>query len=631
MCRSATVRTLATVCLLTLVVPLAAQVQSAARADRVAKLDWRRVGNTGIDLGLPGIATGPVDRVSYSGDGARLYARTTSGRTFETTDFEHWMLSSTAPFDTGDLSVANRPEPRARFRAAATDSNRIFAAGSQAWRSDDGGLNWRNLTAYQGRSILGDALSDVAVSPRDADELVVAGPAGLWRSVDGGLSWTGINQNLPNLPVKRFSTMQSADSIRIVTDDTGRTVEWIAGERSAWRPVESQELSIERRLRGAASTALRTEISAIATAGDVQYAGSADGRLFATTDSWRNFTVFPTANSNGTIRLYADSADPRWAVAVLGGLGRSRVFRTNNAGAFWDDLTENLPPVQIRSVTGDRASGSVYLATDAGVFYGYGDAAGPLSGSWLLAKAGEGTPAMDVMLDGSRSQIFVAFEGSGVFAALAPHRLRDPRVLNAGDFSARPAAPGALLSIVGSKVTSAWTAGGNAPVLSATDTQSQIQVPFEAAGDTLTLLADAELGRLTFGLPLRRVSPAIFVDREGSPLVMNADTGLVLDPGSPARSGTRLQIFTTGLGKVKPDWPAGVPAPVEAPPRVVAQIQVFLDREPLRVTRAMLAPGYVGLYLVEIQLPEIVNLGPAELYVEAEGQQSNRVRVFLEP
>jgi uncharacterized protein (TIGR03437 family) len=48
------------------------------------------------------------------------------------------------------------------------------------------------------------------------------------------------------------------------------------------------------------------------------------------------------------------------------------------------------------------------------------------------------------------------------------------------------------------------------------------------------------------------------------------------------------------------------------------------------VTEASLAPGYIGFYLIEIQLPQVVNAGPAELYVEAEGQQSNRVRLYTE-
>jgi uncharacterized protein (TIGR03437 family) len=51
----------------------------------------------------------------------------------------------------------------------------------------------------------------------------------------------------------------------------------------------------------------------------------------------------------------------------------------------------------------------------------------------------------------------------------------------------------------------------------------------------------------------------------------------------------------------------------------------------VEVLRAELAPGYVGLYLIEVRIPSIVNRGPAELYLEAAGVPSNRVRLWLEP
>jgi uncharacterized protein (TIGR03437 family) len=49
------------------------------------------------------------------------------------------------------------------------------------------------------------------------------------------------------------------------------------------------------------------------------------------------------------------------------------------------------------------------------------------------------------------------------------------------------------------------------------------------------------------------------------------------------------------------------------------------------VTRAVLAPGYIGFYLIEIIVPKIVNYGPAELYIDVDGTSSNRVRVYIEP
>jgi uncharacterized protein (TIGR03437 family) len=70
---------------------------------------------------------------------------------------------------------------------------------------------------------------------------------------------------------------------------------------------------------------------------------------------------------------------------------------------------------------------------------------------------------------------------------------------------------------------------------------------------------------------------------------------------------------------------------MENSPKVVTPVKALLDRVPVDVTRAVLAPGFVGFYLVEIEIPKIVNYGPAELYIEAGGQSSNRVRVYIQP
>jgi len=105
----------------------------------------------------------------------------------------------------------------------------------------------------------------------------------------------------------------------------------------------------------------------------------------------------------------------------------------------------------------------------------------------------------------------------------------------------------------------------------------------------------------------------------------------MLDAANAARSNARIQVLATGLGRVRPDWPTGLAAPLENPPAVATAVKAYLDREPLEVTRATLAPGYIGLYLIELQLPELVNAGPADLYVTAGGQESNHVRIYLEP
>jgi uncharacterized protein (TIGR03437 family) len=243
-------------------------------------------------------------------------------------------------------------------------------------------------------------------------------------------------------------------------------------------------------------------------------------------------------------------------------------------------------------------------------------------------------PVVDVKLNDGGHQIYAAVEGYGVYATLAPHRLRDPRMVNAADFSARPAAPGTLLSFVGARVTSARAGTLDVPVLAAAETESQIQVPFGVTGTSLSLAlmtagANGVLMRRDVRMALQATSPAIFVDRDGTPMALDADRGLLLDAMTPARAGSRVQVLATGLGAVTPDWPTGLAAPLENAPRVNAPVKAYLDRVPVEVLRATLAPGYIGFYVVDIQVPDIVNNGPSEFYLEVGGQESGRVTLHL--
>jgi len=640
MCRRATIRLIAATTILAAVPGRYAWAQTAG-------LDWRHIGNAAIDLPLPSVATGPVDRVWYSGDGTVLYVRTVSGRIFQTTTFDQWQRvldPRIVPPGRENPPASSWPEPQLKAAAQVAGSSRLYGVGRDAYRSDDGGVSWSNLTGYKQASILGGQLSDVVASPSDPDDVVVAASSGVWRSLDGGLSWTGLNQSLPNLPTGRLVSLPSGShGVQLSLAGAAAQVEWAPGEKTAWKLVDSSAVQREMATKSALSQELKRSTTALATAKDFIYAGDSEGRLAVSPDGGASWPQqFKLADPVGPVAaVWVDSNDPRIAVAVFGAKPGATpeqktayVLRTMNGGIYWDDITANLPASAVaHGVTADRASGAMYVATDAGVFFSMTDltAAGrptlwtPLNGNLPAAAA------MDVKLDAGANQLYVALDGYGVYAAIAPHRFRDARVVSAADYSSRPAAPGALLSVLGTKVESAHSSTQVIPILAASETASQIQVPFEATGPNVSIALEAASGRLTVGLPLQNVSPAIFVDAEGTPLILDAETGVLLDANKPARANTRVQVLATGFGRVQPDWPTGMAAPLADPPRVMAIVRANLDGIPLEVTQATLAPSYVGFYLVEIQLPQIVNAGPAELLLEAEGQQSNRVRLYVQP
>ncbi len=596
------------------------------------QVEWRRVGNSAIDLSLAGITTGSVSRVWYSPDASRLFAQMGNGQTFETSDFETWKQSALpvpAPAPGAEGRAYRTPEPGSKVRLA--DSRRYYAAGKFVWRSEDGGRSWANVTAYKNQSIIGEGHSDIAISPASIDEITVGGTTGIWRSLDGGKSWSDVNTTLPNLSIKKLlASPTGTRGFRVIAEAAGqrRDLEWAPGERLAWRPENNGTASrAELAARGVLADALKTSISSFAASGDFVYAGSEDGRLWVSPDRGKTWGTPDQARNGSVESIWVDGKDQRIALAVRG----AHVLRTFNGGLYWEDISSNLPAVTAHGVVAEP--NAVYVATDAGAYWAAMDIsiAGPAP-QWRPISMG--LPSLrvnDIRLDAAGNQIFAAVEGYGLYAAPAPHLRLSLRVLNSADFSTRAAAPGSLVSVFGASIEAARSGSLRVPVLAATSEQSQIQVPFEASGSTFSMALRTGGKEVAVGFALEAVSPAVFVEQDGAPKVYDAESGVPIDAMNPARAGAKIQILATGLGRVRPDWPTGLAAPLENAPQVVANVRVMLDGTPIEMTRATLAPGYIGYYLIEAKLPDVLNTGAAELSITAQDSESNRVRIYLLP
>ena len=253
-------------------------------------------------------------------------------------------------------------------------------------------------------------------------------------------------------------------------------------------------------------------------------------------------------------RIVADPSDGRFALALFAG-PPSRVLRTNDGGANWDDVTANLGDVAANGVAFDRATGAIYLATSAGVYLSYQGARSLEPVQWRqLRGLGDGAAVADVRLDEPGTRLLAAVDGPGIFETIAPHRARLPVVLHSADYGQRAAAPGSTLSILGSAVESVTANSLRAVVLSSTPAEAQIQLPYDVAGDSLRLVANrANAAPLVFGLPLRATSPSVLIDGDGFPVVIDADSGVQIDALNPVHPGARLQVLASGLGRVRPD------------------------------------------------------------------------------
>ncbi|MGC8883932.1 MAG: hypothetical protein ACP5UT_13945 [Bryobacteraceae bacterium] len=607
---------------------------AAAGATAFAQISgWRQIGNTALVTGLSSPAGGSAERVWFSSDGA-LWVRLPGGAVLTSRDGEAWKRAdvSVPPAPGADVPP---PETGAVVRSFGSVS---FAGGAHVWRSDDGGASWRNLTAFRGASILGGRVLDLAIDPTNPQRVAAATSAGVWISTDGGRSWAGMNDGLPALPVRRIVSAPSGSrGVRIAVEREGRLeeFEWLPGQHLGWFPASGDGLIREERLRARWSAELGARFTAAAEVPGALYLGDDSGRLLVSFDDGRMWRSFQPAGAGAVQRILADPTDPNFGLAALaqGAADAPRLLRTLNGGTYWDDLTANLPRGTVYGIAADRETGALYAATSEGLYFTFGDLRAPAPATfWTRLTAGLPAAAVrDVRLDDGGNTLLVAVEGYGVYAAPAPHRRRAPRLVHSADLAERPGAPGALMTVLGARVSSATAGVAPAPVLAASDGESQIQLPYNLSGPSVRVEVEAEQGRLAFGVPIAATAPAILVDRDGTAMVLDADSGAPIELMNPARGGMTLDILMSGLGRVTPDWPAGLPAPLENPPAVAARVRAWLGSVELTVRQATLAPGYTGFYLVRVELPALLDEGIHELAVEAGGIRSNPVRVYAVP
>ncbi|MEJ5368015.1 MAG: hypothetical protein WHT08_06840 [Bryobacteraceae bacterium] len=614
-------------------VRLAVLLALAASAAPGQAWPWRQIGNTSLVAGQASVAGGPVERVWFDSAG-RLFVRLPGGTILVRGEEDSWTPAEGAP--PPPLPAAPQlPEAGARLLAAGAV---LYAGGSQVWRSEDGGLSWHALTMWRGGSMLGASVTDLAADPSNPERVAVAAGTGVWISHDGGRSWTGLNEGLPALRVRRILAAPAGSrGVRVALEQAGglEEFEWYPGQRLGWFPSDGGLLAAESAQLRRWSRELGVEVTAVAEAGGTLFAGDAAGRLLATSDGGRTWREFSTPGAGAVLRIWTDGQDRTFALAALaaGEEGAPRLLRTLNGGVWWDDLSPGLPAGDVYGIAADRDSGALYAATASGLFLTFADLRNPAPPTaWQAVGAGLPRGAVrDVRLDDSGVTLLAAVEGYGVYAAPAPHRRRTPRLVHSADLSVRPAAPGALMTLIGGAVSQALAGRAQAAVLAASEQESQIQLPFDLNGSSVALTLEVGRQRVAFGFPLAPAAPAILVDRDGSPMVLDADSGAAVELMNPARPGMTLQVLMSGLGRVRPTWPAGMPAPLENPPAVIAPVRAWLDEIPLEVRRATLAPGYTGFYLVEVELPALLDEGVYQLVVEAGGVRSNPVRIYAVP
>ena len=162
--------------------------------------------------------------------------------------------------------------------------------------------------------------------------------------------------------------------------------------------------------------------------------------------------------------------------------------------------------------------------------------------------------------------------------------------------------------------------------------QVNFQVPWEVTGRPTVSVVVTRAGEsgTAAGVPVVEFQPAIYT-RDGTQAVVvhNADYTLAA-AGRPLERGEFAFLYATGLGQVANQPPTGSGGPVTPLARAVADVRVTMAGLPCEVQYAGLAPGFVGVYQVNLRVPENAPGGLQDLVLNAGGAASPVVKVFVQ-
>jgi uncharacterized protein (TIGR03437 family) len=161
------------------------------------------------------------------------------------------------------------------------------------------------------------------------------------------------------------------------------------------------------------------------------------------------------------------------------------------------------------------------------------------------------------------------------------------------------------------------------PLFYASPGQVNFQVPFEAPGSYANLMVTTASGQLvTVPLLLNTVSPGIFTNGNAAAAVHGV-TGMPITSASPAQPGEVISLFTTGLGAVNPAVATGAAAGSSLLSLVASQVTATIGGQSAAVSFAGLAPTFVGLYQVNVQIPAGVSGASVPVVISVTGSSSN--------
>jgi uncharacterized protein (TIGR03437 family) len=199
-------------------------------------------------------------------------------------------------------------------------------------------------------------------------------------------------------------------------------------------------------------------------------------------------------------------------------------------------------------------------------------------------------------------------------------------VVNGASFAQGAIAPGTIVSIFGNGLarntmvasslplpnsldgTSISIGGQALPLFFVSANQINAQMPFQVASGPAQLMVQDSSGATTFRtVTIAAGSPAIFTttsDGKGEAIAVHADfTPVRRAVLEYALTGETIILFCSGLGLVENFNTAGVAGPSSPLANTIIRPTIAMGGRPAQVTFSGLAPGFVGLYQINVVVP----------------------------
>jgi uncharacterized protein (TIGR03437 family) len=231
--------------------------------------------------------------------------------------------------------------------------------------------------------------------------------------------------------------------------------------------------------------------------------------------------------------------------------------------------------------------------------------------------------------------------------ATTPPSVNSGGVLNDAGFTVgAPIAPGSIAAVFGSGFgastdgVTVLVGGIAAPLFGVYATQVNFQVPWQLTGQTQTTLTVTKGGLTSpsITVPVAGSAPGIFLlNSAGQAAAEIAGTTSIAAPAGaftgsrPAQPGEYITLYCTGLGVVTNQPATGALA--TASPLSSASggpVTVSIGGVNASASFSGLAPGFLGLYQVNVQMPSSVPIGSAvPLTISIGGKTSNQASIAV--